>query len=188
MIVQKKRLSHMFSLILVLAALGGVVSCASGTRLRTGGVDPAAVTGTYTLILFGAQHSDDLETLAILDREGDRTVIEPYAPAYRYSVKKGLPAKEALGAAEHFLSWHRAYQTSQVLRIVDERGETIGYEMRPLYQPFVYGVNDVLEVDYWKQEDKVTARIRLRPSIESLFEGRRGGRNGGNGSNGLMMK
>jgi hypothetical protein len=47
---------------------------------------------------------------------------------------------------------------------VDPQGETLGYEIRPLYLTFFYGLTDVLETHYFLEGDKVVVTIRLRPS------------------------
>ena len=57
-------------------------------HLRTEEVKEDDVKGVFTLILYGARDINDIETLAILDREGDQYTLEPYAPAFDYKVKK----------------------------------------------------------------------------------------------------
>lgn len=128
---------------------------------------PEEITGTYTLILYGNSYLNDIETVAILDKEGDRYTIEPYAPDFDYRVVKGVPAKRALEQAYRFLkSGNSAYYSAQLSRIVDEKGAVIGYELRPLYEPFVYGLADVLDTNYWIKDNKVFARIKIKPFIE----------------------
>ena len=53
-----------------------------------------------------------------------------------------------------------------VSKIIDDNGNTIGYEVRPLYMFFVFGRSNVLEVDYWLRDGKVKVTIRIIPSIE----------------------
>jgi hypothetical protein len=125
------------------------------------------ITGTYTLILYGGNYSDDLETIAILDREGDPYNFEPYAPDFDYRIKKRVPAKKAMKEAEKFVSFHNSFLRSQISRIIDNNGKTIGYEVRPLYQPLTFGISDVLDVYYWvKEGGRVKVLIRLKQSVE----------------------
>jgi hypothetical protein len=138
--------------------------------LKTVAATPADVSGTFTLILYGANYLDDLETIAILDYEGDEYSFEPFAPEFNYKVKKGVQAQEALKEAEEFVSFHSSFWKSQLSKIINEEGLTIGYEVRPLYRPFIYGFSDILEVYYWlKGNGKVKTIIRL----DSLVEGTR---------------
>jgi len=144
-------------------------SCAPGRYLRTEGVTPAEITGTYSLILYGGRHSNDIETVAILDREGDRYTFEVYASEYDYKIKKGIPAREALDEAQKFVRFHRNFWRSQLSRILDPAGNAMGYEVRPLYYPFNYRYTDVLYVDYRIKDDKVIVYIRLKPQVERMF-------------------
>ncbi len=43
-----------------------------------------AISGVFTIILYG----NDLETIAILGKEGERYTFEPFAPEFKYTVKK----------------------------------------------------------------------------------------------------
>jgi len=152
-------------------------------RLTTEKAKIDDVSGTFTLILYGGRFADDLETIAILDFEGDQYTFEPYAPEFDYRIKKGVQAKKAIEEVEKFVSFHNAFWRSQLSRIIDNKGNTIGYELRPLYLPVTYGISDLLEVHYWLEEDnKVKVTIRLIPSVERLrFIGGDGhGPSGGN--------
>ena len=159
--------------ILVLAFLG---SCATDRFIRTEPSEYKELAGSFTLILYGSRHSNDIETVAILDIEGDGYSFEPYAPEFDYRIKKGVHAKEAFKEAEHFVSWHSSFYRTQLSRIIDEKGVTIGYELRPLYRPLTFGVSDVLDVDYIKRGDKVIVKIKLIPSVERMLSGGDGSR------------
>ncbi|OGW22598.1 MAG: hypothetical protein A2Z82_08850 [Nitrospirae bacterium GWA2_46_11] len=158
-----------FISILVLVFLA---SCVTNRFIRTEPSEYKELAGNFTLILYGSRHLNDIETVVILDMEGDKYSFEPYAPEFDYKIKKGVPAKEALKEAEHFVSWHSSFHRTQLSRIIDEKGVAIGYEMRPLYYPLAFGVSDVLDVYYIKEGDKITVRIKLIPSVERmLFDG-----------------
>ena len=135
--------------------------------LRTEEAKPDEIKGTFTLILYGGNYLDDLETIAILDSEGDRYVLDPFAPDFDYQMKKAVPADEAFREAERFVNFHPSFWRSQLSRIVDKEGKVIGYEVRPLYRPVAFGVSDVLDVNYWlKEKGRVKVTIRLLPSID----------------------
>ncbi len=153
---------------------------AEGKSLTTAGVGAIDETGTYTLILYGGRHFRDVESLALLDLEGDAYTLEPYAPDFDFRVIKNLPAREALERAESFLRIQYAFRRSLLSKILDSNGKTIGYEVRPLYDPLTFGLSDVLDVDYSPRNDgKVRVYIRLKLSVErQLFSGD-GSRDGG---------
>lgn len=125
---------------------------------------------TYRIILYGGNYLDDLETLAILDLEGDGFTIEPYVPDYVYTEKSEMSLKEALHYGESFVKDHPSFLRSKLKKIVDGYGSTLGYELRPLYNPLRYGVMDVLMVDYLKTGDRIIVNIDLRPSVERQIE------------------
>lgn len=149
--------------------------------MRTQVVQPQEVKGSFTLILYGARYSDDIQTLAILDLEGDGYVFKVFAPDFDYKLKKGVPAKEVLAEAVQFVSFHRSFERSRISRIMDPQGGTIGYEVRPLYRIIDFPYSDVLDVHYGLAGGEVTVRIRLIPEVEfqreerprPLFRGRR---------------
>jgi hypothetical protein len=137
--------------------------------LKTVYAAPAEITGTFTVILFGGAHHDDLETVAFLDTEGDQYTIEPFAPDFDYVIKKSLTVQEALQVAEKFVAFHPSFWKTQLAKIIGPGGNIVGFELRPLYFPFVYGTSDVLDIRYWlKKEGKVKVTITLIPSIKSL--------------------
>jgi hypothetical protein len=156
---------------LLITALMTAGSCSFGPRLNVQGAGFSEVTGTYTLIFYGCNYFDDLETVAILGKEGGKFVFEPYAPQFNYRTKKGLPAKEALEDAARFIHCHSSYKDSRLSSIVDNDGNILGYELRPIYFPFTFGTDDVLDTFYWIRDDKINVSIKLKPSIERLLSG-----------------
>jgi hypothetical protein len=153
--------------------------------LRTEKADPSEIKGDFTLILYGGRFSDDLETIAILDPEGDQYHFDPFAPDFDFKIKKGIQAKQALAEAQKFIGFHNAFWRSQLSKILEPGGNTIGYELRPLYNQFVYGKSDVMEVYYWTKEDgRIKVTIRLMPDILSAinFPGGDGSGAGGSGN------
>jgi hypothetical protein len=150
--------------------------------LRTESAEVSAMNGYLTLILYGARFADDIETIVIFDIEGDKYNFEPFAPDFDYKIKRGVQAKEALAEAEKFVSFHNSFWRSQLSRILDPNGNIIGYELRPLYNNFVYGISDVMDVYYWlKEGGKIKITIRLVPQIERSIKFPGGDGSGGGG-------
>jgi hypothetical protein len=147
-----------------------VSSCATGKHLSVQPIsDHKEITGVFNVIFYGARHHDDLLTVAILDQADDSYHLIPHEPEFDYSVEKGLTAKEAFDKAIHFISFHHSFSTAEVRRILSDESATIGYELKPLYQPFLYGVGDIIGVDYWLLEDgKVKVMIRFSSAQEEV--------------------
>ncbi len=159
-------------LFLLVAAMAIMVSaCALGNRLELKTASGSDLTGNFNVIFYGCNYSDDLETIVILSREDSPYVFEPFAPDFNYRVFKGIPANDALKAAREFVACHTAFHKSQLSRLVDSRGETLGFEVRPLYYPFVLGFDDVLDTDYRVKDGKVVVKIRLLPSVIRMLGG-----------------
>ena len=159
-----------FSYTVMILAVLMLNSCISGTRLDIRGAVPGDLQGTYTVILYGCRYPSDLENLAILYPEGGPVTFEMFALKTNYQVKEKLPADEALKQAEKFLTCSIDYWKPQLGKIVDREGVVAGYELRPLYPPYKYGRSDVLQVNYWLKDSKVTVYIRLDPNIEKAVE------------------
>ncbi|HET6516228.1 MAG TPA: hypothetical protein VFG09_13790 [Thermodesulfovibrionales bacterium] len=139
--------------------------------MRTGVAKDTEVTGTYTLILYGGRYSSDLENVAILDKEEDPYVFEVYAPDFDYQTKSNVPGPEALEEAENFVKFHRSFHQSQVSRIIGPSGDTIGYEVRPLYYPLDVGYADVLDIRYRVTDGKVIVSISLKDEVKRSLSG-----------------
>ncbi|MBI5639405.1 MAG: hypothetical protein HZA17_03170 [Nitrospirae bacterium] len=135
------------SFTLLFIFLAACTSCASRTayRINTEGADDAHVTGTYTLVLYGCTYSDDLDTFAILDREGDKYVLDPYAPNFNYKIKTGLSAKDAMEQAEQFINCHSSYNGSQLIKLRSSKGVFIGYTLKPKYLSTTLVIDEVLD-------------------------------------------
>ncbi|MEW6110272.1 MAG: hypothetical protein AB1632_14065 [Nitrospirota bacterium] len=148
-----------------------LISCAGSKYLIPKTVDDTGGTsGLFTVILYNSGRYDGLETIAILDMEGDSYKFIPYAPEFDYRMIRGMGAADAVEISAGFVSSHPSFHKQQIREIQDRSGRTTGYEIRPLYLPFVYGKGDVLEVGYRIEEGGVVkVTIRLDPSIEKSF-------------------
>jgi hypothetical protein len=164
--MQKRRIFLYIAVVLLLLVLH---SCA-GTGLRTASLaDNERITGIFTVILYGTQEYESLNTIAFLDIEGDGYELNPSAPESNYTVIKNIQDQEAVEKALHFISTQNPdFRNAQTRRILDERGNTIGYELRPLYRKIVYGLSDVLRVHYSPMErGKVKVSISLYEQIKT---------------------
>ncbi len=159
-----------------LAALFFISCSSSAIRLNTSGAQDSEITGTYRVIFYGCNFNNDLETIAFLDKESDKYAFEPYAPDFKYKVKKGVAAKEALAEAKEFVNCNTSYLRAGTYKITSPNGEVLGYEVRPFYEPLTYGIEDVLITDYSIKGDKVVIKMRLNPSVERTRKGNRGDR------------
>ncbi len=158
-------------LFISLACVLVLAACAPRQGLRS---DPAAsdgMSGNYSLILFGCRYLDDPETVAIFDREGDQYRFEPFSPEFNYRIEKNLSGDTALEKARHFINCHTAVHGERLSRISDGKGVVPGYELRPLYFPLTYGVDDILLTDYRVEGDTVVVTIRVIPSVERMRDG-----------------
>ena len=155
--------------IFVIACLTAFAGCATPVSLiHTEPPGDKAISGVYTLILYGGNYLDDLETVAFLDREGDAYTFEIYAPDFNYRTVKGLSAAEALKKAEEFVSRNTSFHQVRLSSIVEDKAGNIGYEVRPLYLPFTYGTDDLLDISYAEKGNKVVVTVRLKHSVEYL--------------------
>jgi hypothetical protein len=150
-------------------ALSQLTSCTPSNVLTPRWLaNPEVEPGTYSVIFYRDLAIGHLTTVAFLDREGDAYTIEPQSAGFTYSIRKGLPAEEALQLAEQFVRTRPSYSNTEIKAIMDPAGMLAGYEVRPIYQPFVYGDNgDVLDISYYlRPENKIMVWIRLKNRVE----------------------
>jgi hypothetical protein len=171
--MKSKRPKAIYIISLAVLALT-LSSCALGNRLERKSTAESDLTGNFDLILYGCTYHDDLETIAILAKEGGPYVFEPFAPDFNYRIIKGVPAKEALEEARRFVGCHTSFHRAQLSKLVDAKGDALGFEIRPLYLPFALGVDDALDADYRIKDGKVVVKIGLLPSVEKMLSGGEG--------------
>ncbi|GEM_PF-334362 len=123
------------------------------------------IKGVYNLIIYSNSFINDPETFIILDRADDELKILPYAPSFKYSVKENLNENESLKIAKEIL------KDSSIVSFIKcsaiKEGENIyGYELKPIYFPWIFGILEPLETVYKKQGNTITIFIRLHPQVE----------------------
>lgn len=153
----------------LLASLALTSCVTGGTRLNTRSAQDAEITGTYDVIFYGCNYFNDPETIVFLDNAGDPYTFEPYAPDFNYRVKKGLSTTEALAEARNFPHCSSSFRNAQARSIVAPSGDILGYEIRPLYHSFAYGLDDVLSVHYRLRDNTVIVTISLDPYVERML-------------------
>ncbi len=173
-----------------IAALGSVLlvtimlqACTAGTQLRTSPAFAADVQGRYDLYLYGCHYPADIENVAILVKENNGKPFEIYSLSTSYRIVSGLSAGEAMEQAEKFVRcsfrdvWH-----TKLDRIEDGAGDTLGFELRPLYMPIEFAFPDVLMTSYTLKNGSVRAYIRLDPMVERALTSDGDGGHSGHGS------
>jgi hypothetical protein len=151
--------------LVILAAV--IPACVPGKQLLAKGALPEEVTGSYTLMLYGCHYPSQADNVAFLVKEDGKYPFEIFDIDRSYKVKKGVPAQEALAEANSFVrcTTHIIWMT-ELRRIPDDVGGTVGFEVRALYSPMEFGINDVMRISYSLKNGKVTAYIRKNPQLE----------------------
>ncbi len=168
--LNNKKYLIIIHIILVIILCFTSLGISADSPLKTKSANTSEISGLFTLILYGGRFVDDMERIAIFDKEGDKFYFEPYAPDFDYKVKKSVLDKEAFDQAQRFVSLHNAFHKSILRKILDNDGNIIGFELRPLYQPFSYSISDVLDVYYWlKKDGRVKVTIKLIQPVERLL-------------------
>ncbi|HWR57404.1 MAG TPA: hypothetical protein VN328_00830 [Thermodesulfovibrionales bacterium] len=136
-------------------------------KLETAGAKTSEVDGNFTLILYRGSLPGGIDCAAFLDDEADRYSFEVYAPDHEFTTIRGLSGREAVERAEDFVSRNSSFMRSLLSRITDDNDHVMGYELRPLYQPFVYGTADILDINYDLRGVKIIIRISPDPSVRN---------------------
>jgi len=174
-----KHIAGRYNLRLTLLAASLLVlsgSCATtGTILSTSGlqdIDAAVEAASFALILHSSQEQSYMDTVAILDIEGDMYKFEPDSAPYSFAVQEGLTGEQALQNARRFIRYYARHNSMDQREIMGPAGEVIGYELRPLYHAFVYGVSDVMDITYDHQaEGRVVVTVELLFQVEHQLRG-----------------
>src|SRR5512134_1465687 len=162
-----RKLKSVYGMTLILLLAATMQGCIAGKQLMTVGADPSEVKGTYTLLLYGCHYPAQIQDVAILVDEAGRYPVTIHDLDSSYRVKKGVPAGQALSEADRFVrcSTFHIWRT-ELRKILDDSGGTLGYEVRPLYMPVQFGFADVILTSYSLQGGVVKAYIKLFPDVE----------------------
>jgi len=181
--VRMKRSKKVFSGAAFLILATALAGCMAGIHLTTSAADPAEVTGTYTLLLYGCHYPDDAQNVAFLVSDSSKYPLEIFDLDTSYTAKANVPAQQALSEANSFLKCtsYRLWRT-QLERISDGSGGTIGYEVRPLYLPWEFGKSDIMLISYLLRDGGVRVYIKLDPDVQRAIEASGGSSGSGNGN------
>lgn len=123
------------------------------------------IRGLFDVIIYSNSFINDPETFILLDIADDKVKITPYAPSFQFKVMAKLTEKEALKLAQEILRNSANVSFIKCSEIID--GENMfGYELKPIYFPWIYGIMEPLETAYKKEDDKITVFIKLNPVVE----------------------
>lgn len=167
----------------ILLCLFLLAACSLGASLRSRPVTEIAPSGTYNAVFYGYRYVGDLETVVFLKPASSQFQIKVRSTRY-YSIVNGLSAPAAIKRAERFFSSNPNYTGISRNKILTPAGQLVGYEIRPLYQVFVYGTPDVLTTNYTLKDNTVNMYVELNPLIRKqrlLENGSEGGGHGGGG-------
>ncbi|HIJ59725.1 MAG TPA: hypothetical protein HPP56_03810 [Nitrospirae bacterium] len=158
-----------FLLIMILLAQLLFVSNLQASNLILKDASEVEIKGNFNLLLYGGRNGSDIETIAFLDIVDDEYKIELFTPEFNYKKEENKTAKDALLRAKGFVSWHSSFMNFAIRKIITDKGDLIGYEVKPLYLPFEFGISDVFDNTYWLRDKKAVIFIRLLPSIERML-------------------
>jgi len=140
--------------------------------IQTKGAEKAEIAGNYTVFLYGANHYNDIATVAILAPTDGQYKFDIFAPDWAYRTEKGVAGKAAVAMADKFVSWHSSFARTQTSKILGPYGEVIGYEIRPLYMSTTFGKEDVMYVDYFlKENNRIEVHVHLYYDVEKKLQG-----------------
>ncbi len=176
---RREKVQAVLPVLLLLAAT--LQACVPANQLRTRSADPSELNGAYTLMLYGCHYPDQINNVAIFVAENSKYQVEIYDLDTSYKLKKDVPSQQAFADADSFVrcSTYRVWQT-QLLRIPDGSGGTIGFELRPLYVPYEFGMPDVLRTTYTLRNGVVRVYIKMDPDVEKALEASGGDRDSSN--------
>ncbi len=166
-IVNRHRIPALLLLFFTAAVLlFAIASTASAKTLSTDAVKPADIqSGTYSLIAHGCNSTEDLSSVAILQKEGSPYHFSIVEPRGQYQIVTGLSADEAMRRAEQFAMCNPDAGRTEVTEIRDQNNDVIGYEVKPAYLPLRSGSSDGVDTSYRVKGDSVLAYIEHDPLL-----------------------
>ncbi len=169
---QMKNKSFMNKMVVFIASAciaSMTLSCATYKSLKTERTGERDLSGTFSVIYYGYTYANDPKAIAVLDIEGDEFTFQPYASDFEFEIRSGVPSEKALPYAHSFVGRHSYFFNSQVRKIFAESGQVIGYEVRPLFHVAAFGQNDILDVDYWTEEETVYVSMDMKEHVKKRF-------------------
>lgn len=127
------------------------------------------VEGSYTLIYYMGTQRTDFTNLVILDLEGDGYRFIPEVKDYEYEILQNVSISEAIYETNVFYARNRFIESAEFFALLSPDGKKniIGYEIRPLYDPALYGAQDIMDMYYEMGRNK---RIKLEIKLKSVLK------------------
>ncbi len=95
-------------------------------------------------------------------------IILKYSPThllYQFKVHEKLDEKQALKIVHDILR-DSANVSSIKCTQIKEGENIVGYELKPIYFPWIYGIMEPLDTSYKKDNKTITVFIKLNPIVE----------------------
>lgn len=128
-------------------------------------VEENKINGRFNLIIYSNDFINDPETFIILDKIGDDTEFSIYAPYFKFKIIPNLNETEALRIAREIL-YNPSFISSLKYSEIKESGLTKGFEIKPIYLPWIFGILEPVETLYKKKNNLIEVFIRLNPRVE----------------------
>ncbi|MCS7215099.1 MAG: hypothetical protein RMI30_03870 [Thermodesulfovibrio sp.] len=123
------------------------------------------IKGTFNLIIYSNSFINDPETFIVLDRVDDKNKIVPYASDFKYRLIEKVNEKEVIKITNDVLG-NSSFINSIKCSVIYDKEIIVGYELKPLYFPWIFGIIEPVETIYKKEGDLVYIFIRLNPRVE----------------------
>lgn len=153
------------TLIKTLAILLILLPAFAHSEVKTFEVSEDSIKGVFDVVVFSNAFINDPETLILLDRVDDGSTIRPYAPDFKFTVYQNLSESEALKIVRQLLNSQSSISGYRIIEIRHFE-KSLGFEIRPLYWPWIFGVSETLETLYRKRGNTVEVFIRLKSQVE----------------------
>ncbi|WP_028844982.1 hypothetical protein [Thermodesulfovibrio thiophilus] len=127
------------------------------------------IKGIYNFIIYSNTYDHDLETFIVLDRVDDNIDIIPYAPEFKYMIIKNVNEKSALQTANEILK-NSLSVSAMKCSIIKDEDNIIGYELKSIYFPWVYGVLEPVQTVYKKKDNTVEIFVTLNPHVQKQID------------------
>jgi hypothetical protein len=145
-----KRFVYLLILLILPAVLAGCV-----TALKTAPAKQISEEkGQFNLIYLVSSKRDDVRNAIVLDRLGDEYRFVPDVRDFDYEILQDISIDEAVNEANIFFRSFPYTVGGDVKSINDNEGNIVGYEFRPYYDIKLYGILDILDIDYTTKADK----------------------------------
>jgi len=135
-------------------------SCVSSGTLQTASFSGDEIVGeNFTVFLYGLDNSSDVESLAVLDRSDDTYTIAFMKALPSFRVLANVPRQEAISRAEAFLNGSTLLSHIEKREIQGPDGTVLGYEFRPIYNPFQVNNSSFDSAYYPTGKNRVVFRV-----------------------------